>query len=204
MMYRIAALLLGLVIATYWGRVLRMAHKARRKTGRPANLVPAERIGRILRIIWTPIVVLWVLHPFLTASLAHPPAALRPLWQSAPAGFTGAALAALCFVATRACWKKMGAHWRMGIDPSERTALVTDGPFAYVRHPIYALSQAMMLATVLAIPSPLMICIGLLHIGLMQWEAAREEKHLLRIHGQPYAEYRDRVGRFIPRPGARA
>jgi len=199
MTYRIAALLLGLVIAPYWGRVVRMAQKARRKTGRAANFLPAEPIGRVLRIIWMPVVVLWVAHPFLTACVAHPPAALRPLWQTAWAGFTGAALAAFCFLATRACWKAMGAHWRMGIDPAERTTLLIDGPFAYVRHPIYALSQAMMLATVIAIPSPLMIALALLHISLMQWEAAREEKYLAQIYGKQYMDYRARVGRFIPR-----
>jgi protein-S-isoprenylcysteine O-methyltransferase Ste14 len=205
MMYRIAALLLGLVIAGYWGRVIRMAQKARRKTGRAANFLPAEPIGRVLRFIWVPVVVLWVAHPFFTASVAHPPAPLRPLWQTAWAGFAGAALAASCFLATRACWKAMGAHWRMGIDPAERTALLIDGPFAYVRHPIYALSQAMMLATVIAIPSPVMIALALLHIGLMQWEAAREEKYLSQIYGRQYLDYRARVGRFIPRPrGSRA
>lgn len=204
MTYRMAALLLGGVIAGYWGRVLRMAYKARRKTGRAANLVPVEPTGRVLRIVWTPVILVWVAHPFVTALLRHAPRPLRPFWKSSVAGFTGAALAATCFLATRACWRTMGAHWRMGIDPSERTALVTDGAFAYVRHPIYALSQAMMLATVLAIPSPLLILAGLLHIGLMQWEAAREEKHLLQIHGQPYVEYCQRVGRFIPRPGAPA
>lgn len=203
MMYRVAALLLGVVIAGYWGGVVRMAQKAHGKTGRAGNIVPAESIGRILRIVWAPVVVLWVSHPLITASVAHAPLALRPLRPNAWAGFAGAGLAAMCFLATRACWKRMGANWRMGIDPSERTSLVIDGPFAYVRHPIYALSQAMMLATVLAIPSPLMIALALLHIGLMQWEAAREEKYLLRTHGQPYAEYCRRVGRFIPRPGVR-
>jgi protein-S-isoprenylcysteine O-methyltransferase Ste14 len=32
----------------------------------------------------------------------------------------------------------MGDAWRIGVDPAERTKLVTDGPFSLVRNPIYA------------------------------------------------------------------
>ncbi|MET9817324.1 MULTISPECIES: hypothetical protein [unclassified Streptomyces] len=31
----------------------------------------------------------------------------------------------------------MGASWRVGVDVGERTALITGGPFAYVRNPIF-------------------------------------------------------------------
>lgn len=198
MIYRSAALFLGAVIAVYWGRVLRMAYKARRKTGRAGNFIPAERLGQLLRLVWIPVVAVWVAHPFVTAFVAHPPTPLRPLWHSALAGWAGAIVAAGCFAATRVCWKTMGRNWRMGIDAADRTGLVVNGPFARVRHPIYSLSQAMMLATLIAIPSPLMIASGAIHIALIRWEAAREEKHLLELHGAAYGEYCSRVGRFIP------
>ncbi len=92
----------------------------------------------------------------------------------------------------------MGKSWRMGIDPNEKTPLVVSGPYAYVRHPIYALSSVLMLATMLAIPSPLMIAVGITHLLLLQWEARREEQHLIRVHGQLYQNYFDSVGRFVP------
>jgi protein-S-isoprenylcysteine O-methyltransferase Ste14 len=92
----------------------------------------------------------------------------------------------------------MGKNWRMGIDPAEKNPLLVAGPFACVRHPIYALSQAMMLATLVAIPSPLMLAAGTCHLSLIQWEARREESHLKQVHGQPYADYCARVRRFVP------
>jgi protein-S-isoprenylcysteine O-methyltransferase Ste14 len=88
----------------------------------------------------------------------------------------------------------------MGIDPGEPTPLLATGPFAYVRHPIYALSAAMMLATVAAVPTPLMIGTGAAHVALLLWESRREERHLLRLHGDAYRSYRARVGAFLPRP----
>lgn len=32
----------------------------------------------------------------------------------------------------------MGNSWRIGVDPTERTTLVTNGPFALVRNPTFA------------------------------------------------------------------
>ena len=93
----------------------------------------------------------------------------------------------------------MGKNWRMGIDPNEQNPLIVTGPYAYVRHPIYALSQAMLVLTVLAIPSPLMIAAGVMHVLLLQWEARREEGHLRGVHGTKYDEYCEGVGRFVPR-----
>ena len=87
----------------------------------------------------------------------------------------------------------------MGIDPDEKTALIATGPYALVRHPIYALSQVMMLATMAIVPSMLMLAAGIVHIGLLQWEAKREERYLLAVHGTVYADYCRQVGGFLPR-----
>lgn len=92
-----------------------------------------------------------------------------------------------------------GLFLRMGIDPSEKTALIVTGPFARVRHPIYALSSVLMLATVAAQPCLLMIAVAVIHLGLLQLEVRRQEKYLLNLHGHSYSEYCTRVGRFFPK-----
>jgi len=177
---------------------MRMAYKARVK-GRASNLIPPEPIGRILRLIWTPLILIWVSQPFISALAHDPPRPWRLLYYDLRIAWPAVVIVAICFAVTRVCWKRMGAGWRMGIDPGEQTVLVATGPFAYVRHPIYALSQAMMLATVAAVPSPLMIAAALLHLALLQWESRREEAHLLRVQPEQYARYRSQVGRFLPK-----
>jgi protein-S-isoprenylcysteine O-methyltransferase Ste14 len=175
-----------------------MAWKMRCKTGRAANFIPTEPLGKILRIIWQPIVWAWIALPFFAAFKAPSHAPDYPLYQSQFAQWIGVFLAIFSLLATRACWKRMGKSWRMGIDPSEKTALVFTGPYAYVRHPIYALSSLLMVATVIVLPTPLMIAVAVIHLLLLQWEARREERHLSHIHGAQYDEYYARVGRFIP------
>ena len=193
------ALIIGIVTTAYWGRVLRLVYKMRRQTGRAANFRPAERLGQWLRVIWYPAVVVWVVYPYFAFARRSLPAFANPLCKSEPLAWLAAAVAVAAFIATLICWKKMGKSWRMGIDPGEKTQLIVSGPYAYVRHPIYALSSALMLATLVIIPSPLMLAAGLAHLLLLQWEARREEKYLAVHHGQAYLDYCRKVGRFLPR-----
>lgn len=194
MPYDWPSLSIGLLMALYWYRVMRKAWHVKKRTGRAGNLLPPEPLGKVLRIIWYPVVVIWIAHPIAQgirpqlAMLIDVPA-LR--WVA-----FGVAVAA--YVATTICWKRMGRSWRMGIDPGEKTALVVQGPWAYVRHPIYALSILLMLCTMVVLPTMLMLAAGALHIVLMVWESHREEQHLIHQHGDSYVQYCAKVGRFIP------
>jgi protein-S-isoprenylcysteine O-methyltransferase Ste14 len=93
----------------------------------------------------------------------------------------------------------MGDSWRVGVDPEERTDLVTDGPFGLVRNPIYSAMLPTVLGLVLMAPSALAIAGFLvLFSGLEMQVRLVEEPYLLRTHGDEYAAYAARVGRFLP------
>jgi protein-S-isoprenylcysteine O-methyltransferase Ste14 len=96
----------------------------------------------------------------------------------------------------------MGDSWRIGVDPEERTQLVTGGPFKLVRNPIYSAMIPTILGLVLMVPSVLAIA-GLLALAAALELQVRlvEEPHLLRTHGEEYASYTARVGRFVPGVG---
>jgi protein-S-isoprenylcysteine O-methyltransferase Ste14 len=114
----------------------------------------------------------------------------------------GAVLAALGIVATFYAQIAMGNSWRIGVDSTERTALVTAGPFAYVRNPIYSAVIPTALGLALLVPSwvALVGCAGLA-IALEVQVRVVEEPYLLRTHGAAYASYAARVGRFAPGVG---
>jgi protein-S-isoprenylcysteine O-methyltransferase Ste14 len=192
------AVLIGVILAAYWARVIRLVIKVRKQTGKAGNFVPPEPLGRVLRVLWYPTVALWIAHPFQVAFRPVFSRVLLFLYDLAVLRFAGVAIAAASLAFTLVCWKKMGKSWRMGIDPGEKTQLIVSGPYAYVRHPIYALSSAMMIGSVIAVPSPLMILLAVIHISFLQWEARREESYLLQVHGPVYGEYLAGVGRFLP------
>jgi protein-S-isoprenylcysteine O-methyltransferase Ste14 len=96
----------------------------------------------------------------------------------------------------------MGASWRIGVDPAERTQLVTTGPFALVRNPIFAAMLPTALGLTLLVPSwvALVGFVGLV-VALELQVRVVEEPYLLRAHGSTYATYAARVGRFLPGVG---
>lgn len=193
------ALIIGLIVLFYWGRVIRLVWKTRQKTGRAANFLPPEKLGAFLRIIWYPTVGAWILVPLFCAFRANRPAGFVPLFYSQVVAYVAVAVACVAMYYTLMCWRKMGKDWRMGIDPTEKNTLIISGPYSFVRHPIYALSSLLMIVSVIAVPTIVMIVVGVIHLSFLQWEARREERHMLSVHGETYADYMRQVGRFVPR-----
>ena len=192
------ALCVGLTLCFYWARVIKLVLKAKAR-GESANFFPPEPIGRLIRAIWYPTVVVWCLLPLYLAFHRPDLAPFRPLFHQPIIAWL-ATLACLAILGlTMVCWRKMGREWRMGIDPNEKNNLLVTGPYAYVRHPIYALQQLLAIASAIAVPVPLMIVIAGLEVVLLSWEAIREEQHLSHVHGQTYRDYMRTAGRFWPR-----
>ena len=96
----------------------------------------------------------------------------------------------------------MGDAWRIGVDPGERTELVTDGPFGLVRNPIYSAMIPTVFGLVLMVPNALAIAVFIALVVALELQVRRvEEPYLLSIHGDAYADYAARVGRFVPGVG---
>lgn len=81
----------------------------------------------------------------------------------------------------------------------ESGTLVTSGPYAYVRNPLYLSDIIGGSAVGVALPPAgfLIISLGLaVHSFLL---ALYEERNFAASLGPPYAEYKNSVGRFVPR-----
>ena len=87
----------------------------------------------------------------------------------------------------------------MAVTRDERGTLLTGGLFSRVRHPIYAFSIVLMLATLVAVPTWPMLVVAAVHVSLMALKARNEERFLLAAHGERYARYCRDTGRFVPR-----
>lgn len=199
-------LIIGLTVCVYWFCVGAMVLRVRRQArGVRRVLIPSQWIERAMWVLWIPVVLGWMTIPFLAIGSTGAgnrwiglPAALASSWLVHILRM-GAALAGIvCLLLSMWCWQHMGREWRMGIDPTRQGRLLVNGPFAKVRHPIYALSMLLMLCSVAVLPAPAMALIAVVHIGLMLVKARNEERFLLQRHGQAYADYRARTGRFFP------
>lgn len=98
----------------------------------------------------------------------------------------------------------MGDSWRIGVDPSERTQLVTRGPFGVVRNPIFTSTWLCTAGLLLLAPSALAIAALILLVVSTEAQVRLvEEPYLLGVHGEAYRAYAARVGRFFPGLGHR-
>ena len=199
-------LVVALTISAYWLRVGAMFVRARRKQHHDVGVIPERSAERALWLILVPVIACWCALPWL--GLTHErgafavPAFARETPAYAAIRWLAAAAAVLCLVLTIQCWRRMGRDWRMDIS-DRNTSLITDGLFARVRHPIYAFSIALMIATAIVLPSVPMLVVALAHVVLMNVKARSEEAHLARMHGDAYRRYVERTGRFVPRGAAR-
>lgn len=84
-----------------------------------------------------------------------------------------------------------------GMDtPPER--LVTTGPFAYCRNPMYLGHVIFLLGLALSLQSVLAALITVATAVWFQIRVQRDEKRLSERFGQPYVDYAARVKRWIP------
>lgn len=99
--------------------------------------------------------------------------------------------------------KVLGDNWSDQIRIRESHTLITNGPFRYVRHPLYASIMLMQFAAALVYTNVAVFAINLLfYIPMMNYRAAQEEKALTETFHN-YLEYCNSTGRFWPKFGGR-
>jgi protein-S-isoprenylcysteine O-methyltransferase Ste14 len=171
----------------------------RRRTGHTGfhgiSGTPAEA-GWWGGVLFVVAMVLGVAAPLLAVAgvvPATPPLAVQ---------VAGLAMAVAGFAATLAAQTGMGASWRIGVDPSERTTLVTTGVFAHLRNPIFTAMVLAQLGLVLMVPTWVSaVALAALIAAVELQVRAVEEPYLRTAHGAAYEGYASHAGRFVPGVG---
>jgi protein-S-isoprenylcysteine O-methyltransferase Ste14 len=114
----------------------------------------------------------------------------------------GAGLAMAALLATFGAQLAMGDAWRIGVDREQRTRLVTGFPFSFVRNPIFSGMIAFFVGISLLVPNAAALAGAFLLLAALELQVRLvEEPYLMHVHGQVYADYAARVGRFLPGVG---
>jgi protein-S-isoprenylcysteine O-methyltransferase Ste14 len=184
----------------YWGGVLIQARRVRRRIGRSPNTRPRRMKEKLLWAGWSVVIIAWMALPFVAGTHQHLPwLGFFPSLLHPAALALGILLTVLGYAGTLWCYAAMGDAWRMGTNINEQTALVTGGPYRWVRHPIYLFQMAMLAGVILVLPTPLSLLNFFIHAGCVLVKVADEESYLGAVHGKKYGEYGERTGRFFPR-----
>jgi protein-S-isoprenylcysteine O-methyltransferase Ste14 len=114
-------------------------------------------------------------------------------------GWTGAAVCLLGFSLAIYARRHLGRNWGMPMSRKEQPELVTSGPYALIRHPIYTGLILAMLGSAIGVNilwAPLLVLVGTYFI----YSARREETVMLQLFPEQYAAYMARTGMLVPCP----
>ena len=195
-------LLVAITISSYWACVLLMSIRSRVKFKTASGSIPKAKVERLMWLLWVPTIVAWIALTWngsnqVTKWLANTAnVGWGSAWQTA---LWMAAIATLfAFVITTRCWMSMGKNWSMAVRPDKKTDLITDGMFAFVRHPIYALSLLLMIGSLIVNLGWPMLLVATIHCSMLVMKSLNEERYLAKLHGQQYNDYLQRTSRFFP------
>jgi protein-S-isoprenylcysteine O-methyltransferase Ste14 len=125
-----------------------------------------------------------------------------PLFSAGEWWLPGVAVTCAGVALALASQRAMASTWRIGVAEGERTALVTRGPFRWMRNPFF--TGMALIATGTTAASPTWAGAGatvLLFGTLVVQVRVVEEPHLVRMFGAEYLAYARCTGRFIPGVG---
>lgn len=186
-----AALILftGIGISTYYRA------KADKETGeKVSRRVDGSIMMSIIRIFG---LVLW-LSPLVYL--------LNPAWMAwskiglpESVRWLGVLLGILCVAGIYWLFSSIGS----GITPTSATrkqhALVTSGPYRWVRHPLYTIGSSMFIAFGMMADNWFVALLGILAFIAMAVRTPKEEANLIEKFGDEYREYIKHTGRFLPK-----
>jgi protein-S-isoprenylcysteine O-methyltransferase Ste14 len=197
---------LALVLCVIWGLTafgLRMLIQLRR-TGDSGFRAQTTEFGSAEW--WARVLFIGALALSLAAPIADMAGLSRFDALDSPAvAVFGTVLAVIGIVITLWAQLGMGDSWRIGVDDTERTDLVTGGLFQYVRNPIFTTMSATAVGLALLVPNAVAFAgLVVLVVALELQVRVVEEPYLRSVHGESFVRYTSRVGRFLPGVGRTA
>ena len=111
----------------------------------------------------------------------------------------GVGLGALSAAALIGVHRTLGKYWSPYLRLQQDHRLVTDGPYRWVRHPMYSALIGSMVALGLISANWLLILLCAMRIALLNARISREEAMMIARFGDQYRDYIGRTGRLVPR-----
>jgi protein-S-isoprenylcysteine O-methyltransferase Ste14 len=111
----------------------------------------------------------------------------------------GAILFAAAMWVFRRTHKELGRNWSISLEIREKHELISSGPYALVRHPMYTSFLLMALGQAFLIANWVVGVAGLVGFAILFFlRVDKEERMMLEIFGPRYSAYMERTKRLIP------
>lgn len=131
----------------------------------------------------------------------HQPSAIVavPGWMAWPVAILALSIGVLSAWLVIAAARRLGKQWALAARVVEDHTLIEDGPYRFVRNPIYTGMYGMLLATGLVVSRWIPVLIATIFFAIGTWIRIRGEERLLRgVFGSRFDDYARRVPAVIP------
>jgi protein-S-isoprenylcysteine O-methyltransferase Ste14 len=184
----IALVIVGLFYAIYLQR-----QWALRRRGIRVNRLgigQKERKTRIVEIVLLAITLSMPVAQVASIALGRAMASLWLTVAGAAVGVSGVVFFLLAVVAMR-------ENWRAGIDPTQKTLLVTHGVYRISRNPAFVGFDLFYIGIAAMFPNPVLIFLSLAGIVGFHLQILQEERHAPQSFGQSYIDYAQKTRRYL-------
>jgi len=149
------------------------------------------RLRFILFFYMLVIVILYAINPVWLGSFAAP----FPTWSR----WIGAGLGVLNLPLLVWVHHTLGKQWSTDLQLKEGHTLITDGPYRWIRHPMYTTLFSFFVGLMLVSANWLVVMLVILSIFVLYMRIGKEEKMMIEQFGDEYRAYMRCTGRLLPR-----
>lgn len=113
--------------------------------------------------------------------------------------FSGFFLFAMSIIMGWIFSSQLKTSWRVGVHEDQKTRLIQEGIYRYIRNPYFVSYYIMFVGLFLIRPSLVMIVLIAISISIFHRMVLKEERYLMNVHGTQYEKYKKVAGRYFPR-----
>lgn len=118
-----------------------------------------------------------------------------PIWLR----WIGVGLGLLCLPLLIWVQRALGEYWSTELELRGEHALITSGPYRWVRHPMYTAIFTLLIASSLGSANWLIALSCIVAIIVIYARIGKEEQMMIDRFGDEYRAYMQRTGRLLPR-----
>jgi protein-S-isoprenylcysteine O-methyltransferase Ste14 len=112
--------------------------------------------------------------------------------------WTGVALGVVSFVLYAWSQATLGREWSPHLQVRDKHRLVTMGPYAWIRHPIYLALMGFLTGIALVTANWFFIALLVVSIVVLALRIPKEKQMMIEEFGEEYKAYMQRTGRLLP------
>jgi len=192
LIYRLLLLALFIGFVAYRGYFQRKFGRPDEDTVKQREENPAEKIANLLSLPALIATLLYIIYPAWMSWASLP----LPAWLR----WAGLGLAIVGFALLQWAHQALGRNWSDTPRLMKNQALVTSGPYRWIRHPIYSAFLIIMSAPLLISANWFIGGMWLVLTGLEVVSRIKfEEALMIETFGEPYRTYMQKTGRLSPR-----